>query len=64
MLQLNSSQNIGCFSISLRVSLIFKAEVMEVIHAIEIAHQKTWRFIWLENDSNLDHRLFQVRSAP
>jgi len=35
----------GCFSISLHVSLILEAAVMEIIHAIEIAPFKVEEYM-------------------
>ncbi|XP_057767409.1 uncharacterized protein LOC130987739 [Salvia miltiorrhiza] len=53
----------GCFHFKGGKGFAFEAELLAVIHAIDIAHHCGWRQLWLEADSTYIVRLLQTRSV-
>ncbi|XP_057811583.1 uncharacterized protein LOC131025811 [Salvia miltiorrhiza] len=53
----------GCFHFKGGKGFAFEAELLDVIHAIDIAHHRGWRQLWLEADSTYIVRLLQTRSV-
>lgn len=49
---------IGCFAYNIGNSFAFHAEIVDIITAVELAHQKGWNYIWLECDSQLAIQAF------
>jgi hypothetical protein len=47
----HEAQYLGGFSVNLGISFAFHAELLGVMNAIEIAHEKGWWNLWLETDS-------------
>jgi ribonuclease HI len=44
---------------------VFHAELMALILAMEVAHNKTWPFLWLESDSlNALHAFDDMNVVP
>lgn len=41
----------GCFAMPFGVVYTFKVKMLAVIHALELAKDKAWVWIWLECDS-------------
>jgi ribonuclease HI len=42
---------LGAFNVNLGISIAFHAELLGVMNAIEVAHEKGWWNLWLETDS-------------
>jgi ribonuclease HI len=47
----HNAQFLGAFNVNLGISYAFHAELLGVMNAIEIAHEKGWWNLWLETDS-------------
>ncbi|XP_057803758.1 uncharacterized protein LOC131019091 [Salvia miltiorrhiza] len=53
----------GCFHQDGGKGFAFEAELLAVILAIQIAHERNWRFLWVESDSTYIVNLFGCRGA-
>ncbi|XP_057791142.1 uncharacterized protein LOC131008273 [Salvia miltiorrhiza] len=51
----------GCFHQDGGKGFAFEAELLAVILAIQIAHERNWRFLWVESDSTYIVNLFGSR---
>ncbi|XP_057777802.1 uncharacterized protein LOC130996413 [Salvia miltiorrhiza] len=52
----------GCFHVKGGLGFAFEAELLAVITAINIAHSRGWRFLWVESDSSYVVNLLNSRS--
>ncbi|XP_057779593.1 uncharacterized protein LOC130998178 [Salvia miltiorrhiza] len=52
----------GCFHVKGGLGFAFEAELLAVITAIQIAHQRTWFSLWVESDSTYIVGLLTSRS--
>lgn len=57
-LEIQKAEFMGCFSTILHVLSAVEAELMGVIHAIEITIQKGWRALWIETDVLLNMKSY------
>ncbi|XP_057803038.1 uncharacterized protein LOC131018330 [Salvia miltiorrhiza] len=53
----------GCFHIKGGVGFAFEAELLAVITAINLAHERNWLNLWIEADSMYVVRLLETRSS-
>ncbi|XP_057808915.1 uncharacterized protein LOC131023393 [Salvia miltiorrhiza] len=52
----------GCYHFKGGTGFAFEAELLAVIYAITIAHQRCWLMLWIEEDSAYIVRLLEARS--
>ncbi|XP_057786898.1 uncharacterized protein LOC131004240 [Salvia miltiorrhiza] len=53
----------GCYHINGGIGFSFEAELLAVITAINLAHDRKWHYLWIESDSMYVFRLLETRSS-
>lgn len=53
---------LGCFALNIGLSFSLHAEFVAMIKAIELAHDKDWKKLWIESDYSLVISAFRSKS--
>lgn len=55
----NNVEALGCFPSFIGISTSLHADLVGAMLAIELAHKKGWKFLWLESDFQLVNLAFK-----
>ncbi|XP_057789598.1 uncharacterized protein LOC131006455 [Salvia miltiorrhiza] len=54
----------GCFHIKGGIGYAFEAELLAVITALRLAHDRKWHYLWIESDSTEGNKVADILAAP